>query len=852
MFEERQNINIQQHQVKLKPLPAPDCLDLTWPVDHVCLLTDDGTPTTIALAKGLVENNWKVVVLNFPTSIVTKRSALPAGINQVVLTDLSEAHLKPQLATIANNYGAIGAFIHLNPLSQDVQDVKDNILGRESEKSVLKSVFLIAKHLKKSLNEAARHGRSCFITVTRFDGELGLGQNQSLQNPVSGGLFGLTKTLNMEWERVFCRAIDLNPELGAEKAAQLIIAELHDPNLLITEVGYNLQQERTTLVGETNSLPFSPGLGGKHSSELSSDSVFLVSGGGRGITAQCVIKLAKAFQCKFILLGRTERIAEPAYAQGCVEEKELKPRIIKNIQAQGEKPTPVKVQKTLKAILAQREIEETLQAIVQAGGQVEYISADITDVVVLQEKLTATVERFGSITGIIHGAGVLADKLIEKKTEQDFESVYSTKINGLQSMLACVNDSQLDHLVLFSSAAGFYGNIGQSDYAMANEILNKFAHDFKRQHPACHVVSFNWGPWDGGMVTPELKQLFAQRNIEVIPIEVGTQMVVDNLRTLVPEAVQVLVGSPFITPIGELEPELQTYRIRRKLTLAANPFLHDHVIGGHPVLPVTCATAWITNVCEHLLGGFFRFFSCENLKVFKGIVFDETLANEYILDLKEINKSKLAEMAEIELAATIWSETTTGKPLYHYSVQIKLQPELPPAPTYATFDLTVDEELANMSPYQDGTLFHGPRFQGFKQMLNISPKRLTVACAFQSLDDTQRGQFPLLTLDPIAADAQFQCMLVWVRHFYQAGSLPLRCQRGEYFQAIPDGETFYVSIEVQSSTDTKSVANIISHDSQGQVYSRVFGSEVTISKQLNHLFVPSSIVNPIEFIPPKP
>ncbi|HDN25919.1 MAG TPA: hypothetical protein ENG03_02250, partial [Thioploca sp.] len=318
------------------------------------------------------------------------------------------------------------------------------------------------------------------------------------------------------------------------------------------------------------------------------------------------------------------------------------------------------------------------------------------------------------------------------------------------------------------------------------------------------------------------------------------QMVVDNLRTLVPEAVQVLVGSPFLTPIGELEPELQTYRIRRKLTLAANPFLHDHVIGGHPVLPVTCTTAWIANVCEHLLGGY-KLFSCENLKVLKGIVFDETLANEYILDLKEINKSKLAERTEIELAATIWSETTTGKPLYHYSVQIKLQPELPPAPTYATFDLTVDEELANMSPYQDGTLFHGPRFQGFKQMLNISPKRLTVACAFQSLDDTQRGQFPLLTLDPIAADAQFQCMLVWVRHFYQAGSLPLRCQRGEYFQAIPDGETFYVSIEVQSSTDTKSVANIISHDSQGQVYSRVFGSEVTISKQLNHLFVPSSV-----------
>jgi len=363
----------------------------------------------------------------------------------------------------------------LNPLTLGV---KDNILGCESEKSILKSVFLIAKHLKKSLTA---HSRS-------FDGELGLGQKQSFQNPISGGFFGLTKTLNMEWEHVFCRAIDLSQELGDSISAELIIAELYDPNFLITEVGYNLQQKRTTLVAEINT-PLPKSFGGKHSRQLSADSVFLVSGGGRGITAQCVIGLAKAFQCKFILF---------------------------------------------------------------------------TDAVALQDQLATAVEHFGSITGIIHGAGVLADKLIEKKTEQDFENVYSTKVNGLQSMLACV--SQLEHLVLFSSAAGFYGNIGQSDYAIANEILNKFAHFYKRHYPTCHVISFNWGPWDGGMVTPELKQLFAQRNIDVIPIEVGTKMVVDDLRASVHEVVQVLVGSPFLPLSGELEPELQTYRIRRKLT----------------------------------------------------------------------------------------------------------------------------------------------------------------------------------------------------------------------------------------------------------------------------------------------
>jgi acyl transferase domain-containing protein len=66
--------------------------------------------------------------------------------------------------------------------------------------------------------------------------------------------------------------------------------------------------------------------------------------------------------------------------------------------------------------------------------------------------------------------------------------------------------TQLHFLVLFSSIVGFYGNIGQSDYAIANEILNKSAHRIKNQYPNLHVISIDWGPWEAGMVTPELKK----------------------------------------------------------------------------------------------------------------------------------------------------------------------------------------------------------------------------------------------------------------------------------------------------------------------------------------------------------
>ncbi len=227
------------------PLPVPDFWEFTQPNSHTCLLTDDGSSTTNRLAQLLTERGWRVVVLSFPQSIVMERPVLPQGVNRVSLTDLSEEQMQQQLTAISDTYGSIGAFIHLHPVSEFP---KDTVSYPKSEKSILKYVFLLAKHLKRSLN-AAHTGRSFFLTVARLDGEFGLGARIDF-SVISGGLFGLTKTLNLEWEGVFCRAVDVSPELNAETTAHCIMSELHDPNSLIQEVGYNLLG-RVTLVCET-------------------------------------------------------------------------------------------------------------------------------------------------------------------------------------------------------------------------------------------------------------------------------------------------------------------------------------------------------------------------------------------------------------------------------------------------------------------------------------------------------------------------------------------------------------------------------------------------------------------------
>ncbi|MFQ4144534.1 hypothetical protein [Chlorogloeopsis sp. ULAP02] len=186
--------------------------------------------------------------MSFPPSAIAKQSPLPAEITRIALEDMSEEHLKQQLTAIANTYGAIGAFIHLNPLF--VAKPNDGIQYLEVEKAIIKHIFLIAKYLKKSLNQAASEGYSCFCTIARLDGAFGLTQKVNF-GAISAGLFGLTKSLNLEWESVFCRAIDLSFDLDAEQSAQHIIAELHDPNRLITEVGYS-KNGRVTLVAEVS------------------------------------------------------------------------------------------------------------------------------------------------------------------------------------------------------------------------------------------------------------------------------------------------------------------------------------------------------------------------------------------------------------------------------------------------------------------------------------------------------------------------------------------------------------------------------------------------------------------------
>jgi NAD(P)-dependent dehydrogenase (short-subunit alcohol dehydrogenase family) len=568
---------------------------------------------------------------------------------------------------------------------------------------------------------------------------------------------------------------------------------------------------------------------------ITPDTVVLVSGGARGITAQCVIKLAQSIPCKFILLGRTPiNDPLPEWALDCPEEAELKRRAMTQLATDGKKATPQAVEKLYRQIRAHEEVESTLQSIRKTGAVVEYLNLDVTaPVQTLQKELAEPVQRLGKINGIIHGAGTLSDRRIEKKTLRDFETVFAPKVDGLRNLLKVAPAGQLDFLVLFSSVVGFFGNIGQADYAMANEVLNKAAYQIKRDNPICHVVSIDWGPWDSGMVTPELKRAFAERGMAVIPTDTGAEMLLKEITTqhsIDDQPVQIVVGQLPTRNASDLSGELQKFEIRRHLSLDANPFLLDHQIGLYPVLPATCAASWIASVCEQLFPGF-TFYQLEDFKVLKGIVFDKNLASEHILELNEIEKAP----GEVKFGARIWSKNKNGRPLYHYSLNVTLVRDMPPT-TIHKVDLQpssgTSAGILGKALYEDGTLFHGPSFQGVQRVVSMGEDRLVLECLLQPIPPDRQGQFPLQTYNPFAYDAIVQSLLIWAQRYYQAPCLPSHLARLEQFKAIPFGALCLVEMKIVSHNQTSVVADIIVTEPQGSVLAKFTALQGTISPAL--------------------
>ena len=833
--------------VEIKKLATLECINSS--VDNKnLLLVNDGLNSCVLIANELSTLGWNVSVLT-PAWVVEKMTkSFDQNIERLVLPELCENTLH----TLLESKEQWQSVIYLHP-----KTAVEGISFTEDHKKGLQLAFLLAKLSK--LNKINNDDRVSFLVLTRQGGDFATNNIEQKADLVQGGLAGLVKTIAHEWDNVFCRIVDIPSKYAANKVAKIVVGELNDKQILPVEVGFNEQGRLSLVAKSTDSYQL------QSDNKLDENSVFLVSGGAKGVTAHCVIEIAKQYQCKFILLGRSSYQAkEDDWSLSYATESELKKAAMKHLLNTGEKPSPKLIKQLIGPVLANREITQTLQSIEAFGGIAEYVSADVCD----QENLKAVIQPicdlWGPITGVIHGAGVLADKFIEQKTLAEFDQVYNTKIQGLNALLACCELSTLQHLVLFSSAAGFYGNPGQSDYAIANEILNKAAYRFKNLYPAAQVLSFNWGPWNGGMVTAELKRMFDERGVYIIPIQSGATLLASELAANSNRCVQIVVGTDMSgnhdaldtndtaakhnssTQEWALEGNNQTLiGVNKVVTKTFNPdnslLIADHKIDGQQVLPTVCAMAWMRSTCEALYPDY-SYQSIEHFKLLKGVVFDGKQSIHYLINTTVISESD----SSIAIEVVVSSEKEPTKSFYHYRAVLNLiKPDYQQNAEQIMYQGILPQRVSKQSAqanalYSDGSLFHGESLQGIKHVHQLDESGLLIECVIEPSALSAQGEFLLADNNVLANDLAYQALLVWTSKIMDAGSLPTSTGQWQLFRDVKVGEDFFIKLTITKQSGQSVLGDLLLIDQNNRVISKISAAEVTCSASLRELFKASA------------
>ncbi len=496
----------------------------------VVVVTDDGRGVARSVASELEAAGHSVIL---------------AGRDEV---DFSSPSAVEGLLDLARSAGDLAGIVHALPLRESAAAGLDSSAWAARMGPEVKGLFLLARAAGADLERASRRGGGALVAASAMGGTFGSGPDGLDFFPGHGGLAGLVKTLAREWPGVRARVVDLDPRQDPSTLARRLVAEVR-ANDGWSEVGYS-GDRRVRLKAVARALD--PKSGPRI--ELAPGEPVIVTGGARGITATVAAELARRWRPTLLLLGRSPLPSEAEVRETAQLESpsELKAVLHARLRREGRSVSPADLERAYQSLRRAREIRANLAALRSAGATVEYAPVDVRDAVALAKVLEDWRRRFGEPAGLIHGAGVIKDKLIRDKTPESFDHVLGTKLDGALNLARLLNPDTLRFAALFSSIAGRFGNLGQSDYAAANEVLNKLAIWLDRRWPG-RVVSMIWGPWSGVGMVSDLEGHLGGRGLGMIPPEVGRSLLLDELRLGRKGEVEVIAAGDLGTLDGPIE-----------------------------------------------------------------------------------------------------------------------------------------------------------------------------------------------------------------------------------------------------------------------------------------------------------
>jgi enediyne polyketide synthase len=526
------------------------------------------------------------------------------------------------------------------------------------------------------------------------------------------GAAGLAKTLRLEAPHLRVTVVHVPPE---PEAVAWVVAEVA-ATTGFTEAYYDGQGAR-----RLPTLRALPPEQARTRQPIGSGDVLLVTGGGKGITAECALAVAVDSGAKLAVLGRSSPDGD-------------------------------------------EELAANLRRMAEAGVSVSYARADVSDLEQVRRAVGEVESVLGPVTAVLHGAGRNEPAMLAGLEPAAFRSTFAPKIDGLRNVLSVVDPGRLRLLVTFGSIIGRAGLHGEAHYATANEWLADLTEEVARRHPECRAICMEWSVWsEVGMgerlsvvdhltregimpISPEqgvaiMRRLVSDPDTPPIVVISGRTGAIDTVRRAQPTLPLLrFVGKPLIRYHGvELVTEIE-------LNSGTDPYLADHLLDGNLLFPAVFGLEAMVQAAHAVTGR-------NAAPVIERAEFVRPI-------IVQPNSS-----TTLRIAATVTGQDTvevairsaeTGFEVDHFRAQVSLSGAVPPdGPPEQVAEGLPPVDLDPPAEMYGDVLFQGARFQRLRRYHRAAARHVDADVTVSGARDWFAAYLPsdLLLSDPGMRDA---------------------------------------------------------------------------------------------------
>jgi len=558
----------------------------------------------------------------------------------------------------------------------------------------------------------------------------------------------------------------------------------------------------------------------KREYQLGKEDVILVTGGAKGITAECALALAKETNAKMALVGSS------------------------SLTTNTDKDS---------------EINRTLQRFKDNDIVHAYYSCDISKSIEVEKLIKVIENDLGKITCIVHGAGinnfVRASGLDVQRATKDC----GPKLSGILNLCKYTDSNKLKLIVGLSSVIGMTGMPGNSVYGFSNEALNTILQNYEKINPQTNIISIAYSVWDEvgmGAKMGSTKSL-EKMGIYAIPIKKGVEHFLRLIRHQSQDpfvAVSAKLGGldtwkekvyrrpkadRFIQDIIELNHKIDMIS-KVTLSLETDKYLVDHKYRNAYLMPTVFGLEAMGQAVATVMGlsDFSGGLSVENIELTKPIIVREGI--EQIIYVKAVVQENYDTETPWKVNVYISTDFDNFSEAEFQATFILETPKVEYDESFTMPDSKLDiQPKVELYNYQ---LFQGKMFQRIQEIYSMSTNDVFCSIDFSKAKDTYSEEFSneMILGNPCSRDAMLQTAQLTDSKMF----LPIKISRLNIYSTALDGEQPTKTI-VKNRFDTEIEHNVIVFDNEGKVLEKLDGYK---SKQVGKN---KAFVEPEDFAAPR-